>query len=199
MKLTCKCHASKQFTNIHNTKFLELMMDSSVSWENYTDELISKLNKACYEIRSVTPLMSPEVLRMIYFSYVHAIISHGMIFWRNSSHSKIIFKIQKRIIRVIMNSNSRNSCRDLFKKLNILLPQSQYLFSLLLFVIKNRDLFRSNAEPHSISTRYISCLHLPIANFTVFQKGAFFFLELEFVAIFHQLLKIFRFMSKSLN
>ena len=111
---------------------------------------------------------------MIYFSYVHTIISHGIIFWRNSSHSKIVFKIQKRIIRLIMNSSSRNSCCDLFKKLNILLPQSQYLFSFLLFVIKNRDLFRSNSEVYKISTRYISYLHLPIANLTVFKKGAFY-------------------------
>jgi len=180
--MTKNCHeidihmsyASKQITNVHNTKFLELMIDISLSCKNYSDELISKLNKACYAVRSVTALMSPEVLRMIYFSYVHTIISHGIIFWRNSSHSKIIFKIQKRIIRVIMNCSSRNSCHDLFKKLNIFLSQSQYLFSLLLFVIKNRDLFRSNSEVHNVSTRYISYLHLPIVNLTVFQKGAFY-------------------------
>jgi len=73
-----------------------------------------------------------------------------------------------------MNSSSRNACRCLFKKLNILPPQSQYLFSLLLFVIKTRDLFRSNSEVYNINTRYISYLHLPIANLTVFQKGAFY-------------------------
>jgi len=65
--------------------------------------------------------MSPEVLRTIYFSYVHCIISYGIIFWGNSSRNKIIFKIQTKIIRVIMNSSSRSSCCDLFKKLNILL------------------------------------------------------------------------------
>jgi len=79
MKLTCKYHANKQISSIHNTKFLELMIDNSLSWKNYIDELICKLNKACYAIRSVAPLMSPEVLRMIYFSYVHTIISHGII------------------------------------------------------------------------------------------------------------------------
>jgi len=162
MKLTCKYHANKQISSIHNTKFLELMIDNSLSWKNYIDELICKLNKACYAIRSVAPLMSPEVLRMIYFSYVHTIISHGIIWGGGDfSHSKIIFKIQKRIIRVIMNSSGRNYCRDLFKKLNILPPHSQYLFSLVLFVIKNRDLFRSNSEVYNISTRYISYLHMP--------------------------------------
>ena len=73
-----------------------------------------------------------------------------------------------------MNS-STNSCRDLFKKLNILPLQSQYIFSLLMFVVKNRDLLRSNSEAHNISTRYDSDLHLPIENLTIFQRGAYYF------------------------
>ena len=167
-------YASKQITNIHNIQFLELMIDNSLSWKNYIDELIPKLNKVCYAIRLVQLLMSPEVLRMIYFTCVHSIISHSVIFLGNSSHSKIIFKILKRIIGVIMNSSSRNSCHDLLKKLNILLPQSQYIFSLLILVIKNRDLLRSNSEVHNIRRRYNSDLHLPIANLTVLQKEAFY-------------------------
>jgi hypothetical protein len=39
-------------------------------------------------------------------------ISHGMIVWGMSAHSKIIFKMQKRIIRIIINSDNKESCRD---------------------------------------------------------------------------------------
>ena len=73
---------------------------------------------------------------MVYLSIVHSIISYSIIFWGVSTHSKIIFKIQKRIIRIIMNSGNKDSCQDLFKKLNILSLQSQYIFSLLMFVVK---------------------------------------------------------------
>jgi hypothetical protein len=74
---------------------------------------------------------------MVYFSTVHSIISYGIIFWGISSYSKIIFKIQKRIIRIITNSGNQDSCQDLFKKLNIISLQSQYIFSLLIFIVKN--------------------------------------------------------------
>jgi len=40
-----------------------------------------------------------------------------------------------------MNSDNKISCRDLFKKLYILPLQSQYIFSLLMFIVKNKDLF----------------------------------------------------------
>jgi len=100
--------------------------------------------------------MSQDTLRTIYFSYFHSILSYGIIFWGNSAYSCNIFKIQKRIIRIIMNARNRYSCRQLFKYLKILRLKSQYIFSLLLLVAKNRDLYKSNSEIHSINSRFSS-------------------------------------------
>jgi hypothetical protein len=63
--------------------------------------------------------MPQETLRMIYFAYVHSVMSYGIIFWGNQPHSERVFKIQKGVIRIITNSRTRDSCRDLFKKLEI--------------------------------------------------------------------------------
>jgi hypothetical protein len=54
-------------TPIHSTKFLGLTVDSSLSWKYHIEELKSKLNKACYAIKSFKPFMSLEVLKMTYF------------------------------------------------------------------------------------------------------------------------------------
>jgi hypothetical protein len=59
-------------------------------------------------------------------------------FWGNSPHSPVIFKMQKRVIRILMGSGYRESCRGLFKELKILMLTWQYIFSLLLFVVHNR-------------------------------------------------------------
>ena len=91
-------------------------------------------------------------MKMIYYSYVHSVISYGIIFWGNSHLSDSIFKIQKRIIRVITNSGRHDSCGDLYKKLQILPILSQYIFSLLVFVNKNRSSFISNSEIQDINT-----------------------------------------------
>ena len=61
--------------------------------------------------------MPLDVMKMIYYSYVHSVIPYGIIFWGNSHLSESIFKIQKRIIRVITNSGRRDSCRDIYKKI----------------------------------------------------------------------------------
>jgi len=54
----------------------------------------------------------------------------GIIFWRNSTHSSKIFKIQKKAVRIIMGRWRSESCRNLFKELKILPLKSQYILSL---------------------------------------------------------------------
>jgi hypothetical protein len=74
-----------------------------------------------------------------------------------------------------MNARNTDSCRQLFKKVKFLPLKSQYMFSLLLFVAKNRNLNDLNSETHNINTRFSSDLHTPTANLTTFQKGPFYF------------------------
>lgn len=62
-----------------------------------------------------------------------------------------LLDIQKDIIRNIKGYRSRVSCRDLFKNLKILLLQSQYLLSLLLFVINNENKFTLNSDVYNIN------------------------------------------------
>jgi len=63
-------------------------------------------------------------------------MSYDIIFWGNSSKNNSVLKIQKEQL-VTVNSSSRTSCRELFnKELQILTLRSQYIYSLLMFVIK---------------------------------------------------------------
>jgi len=102
--------SSTIITNVNSTKFLGLTIDSTLLWKEHTVDLTSKLNKACYAIRAIKPFMTLNVLRTVYFSYFHSIMSHGIIFWGNSHLSSNIFKIQKRIIRIITNKSKCDSC-----------------------------------------------------------------------------------------
>jgi hypothetical protein len=78
------------------------------------------------------------------------------------------------MIRIISNLGVRDSCHCAFKELGILPFYSQCLYSLLMFVAKNRDLFQANTNFHSVNTRYKNDLHLPSAHLKIFQKGVLF-------------------------
>ena len=120
MKLNYQGNYIKSSTN---TKFLSMIIDDSLSWKAHIDQIMSKLNTACFIIQTIQGMMSQETLRMVYyFAYVHSIMSYGIIYCEK------IFKIQKRVIRIITNSRAKDSCRELFKKLEILPLYSQYIF-----------------------------------------------------------------------
>ena len=104
-------------------------------------------------LHCIKPCLSISTLKIIYHSLFHSILSYGIMFWGNSSHSSVIFKMQKRVIRIIMGYVYRESCRALFKELKILTLSSQYIFSLLFFIVNNRDYFVSNSVYHNINTR----------------------------------------------
>ena len=112
------------------------------------------------------------VSRLFTRNNYYCIASYGIIFWVNSSNSKRIFTLQKRIIRIMVGAQPRTSCRRLFKKLEILTDPGQYIYSLTSFFIGNQENFQTNSSVHSINTRNKHHLHRPIANQSCFQKGA---------------------------
>ena len=92
-----------------NTKFFGLIIDDSLSWKAHIDQMMSKMNTACFIIKKIQAIMSPETLRMVYFAYVHSIMSYGIILGGNQPYSEKIFKIQKRVIRIITKLNNSSS------------------------------------------------------------------------------------------
>ena len=76
---------------------------------------------------------------MVYNVYFYSLMSYGLIFWGNSSYSTKIFLLQKKVMRIIAIIRNRVSCRDCLQKLKILPLQSQYVLSILMFVIQNTD------------------------------------------------------------
>jgi hypothetical protein len=131
--------------------FLGLTLDATLLWVGHINKTIPKLNLACFAIQTLKSFLSTEELRIIYFDYIHS-ITYGIVFWGNLPNSKSVFIAQKRIIRNIMNANPKASCRGLFRKLNMLPFYSQYILSLLLFVVKNIQLFTTNTEIYAINT-----------------------------------------------
>jgi hypothetical protein len=99
-------------------------------------------------------------------------MSYGYIFWGNSTDSKRVITIQKKIIRRMASVKRRVSYRELFKKLNILPLVSEFLLSLLSFIVENMEKFQTDI--YNINTRHTHDLHQPSANLTNYQKGVYY-------------------------
>lgn len=65
-------------------------------------------------------------------------------------------------------------CRVLFKKLNILPLDNEFILSLLSFAVDNMEEFQRNLDIHRTRTRHTHDLHGPSANLTIYQKRVYY-------------------------
>jgi hypothetical protein len=160
-------------TNASVIKFLGLTINDTLSWKQHIEQLLNKMCTTCYALRNINHIVPINTLRVIYFTHIHSIISYGIIFWGSFSYANKVFIFQKKIIRIITNTRPRDSCREVFKSMEIMTLYSQYIYSLVLYTINNKHLFDTNKEIHKYETRNNNNLHRPVANLSKFNKGAY--------------------------
>jgi hypothetical protein len=77
----------------------------------------------------------------------------------------------------------RSSCREGFKKLDILTVPCLYIYALMLFVVKNPNTYQTNSSVHGRNIRQQNKLHAPSVRFSSIQRDVFY----SSVKIFNQL------------
>jgi hypothetical protein len=104
------CHKDKYIEEAVHLKFLGIHIDNHLNRKNHIDKIVPKLSAACYMVRQMYYICNNDTLKTIYFAYFHSSASYGIILGGNSSNSKKIFSLQKRIIRIMMGAHPRTSC-----------------------------------------------------------------------------------------
>jgi hypothetical protein len=75
--------------------------------------------------------------------------------------AKKYFTSKRKIITTMAGTIKRALYREFFKKFNILPLASEFLLSLLSFVVDHIEKFQTSSDIHNISTRYRYNLHGP--------------------------------------
>jgi hypothetical protein len=94
-------------------------------------------------------------------------MKYGIIFQFHSANRKMIFTLQKKTVRIITGVKSRNSCRNLFIRLEIVPLPCAYIFT---FFVNNQGYFHTNSAIHIINTRSRKHLYRPSVILSKFVK-----------------------------
>jgi hypothetical protein len=94
-----------------NKKFLYLPIDNHINWKNHFEQMIPKLNAACYAFRSTVHISNSNTVKSIYCSYFCTVIYCGIIVGGNCSNSGMIFTLQQTIFRIMVCAQHRISCK----------------------------------------------------------------------------------------
>jgi len=116
-------------------------------------------------------MLPHKTLVMVHYAYFNWIMNYGIFGGGNSPYSINIFWLQKKkVVWIITGSKNKGSCHNLFRGLNILTVQSQYVY---FFIIMNRDQYTLNSDIQGINMRQSSNFHQAISDLTLYQKGTY--------------------------
>ena len=122
-----------------------------------------------YMISSLKNVMSPYVLRTIYFACFHVHLIYGLTLWGGDPEIIRIFWLQKYVIRIIGKVGRHASCRNLFRDLNILPLPCLYISKVMCCAKSNMEKMKYNEEVHDHCTHQKSHLHIQFCS-TLFKN-----------------------------
>jgi hypothetical protein len=123
---------------VRNTKFLGIILDDQLNWKLHIAYLAQKLSKSVGILSRARQLLSSNILKQLYYSFLYPYITYCNIIWGQAPSSTLwpLFKTQKRAIRIICNIRQRDSTSIASKKLRILRLPDIHTFSILNFMYK---------------------------------------------------------------
>ncbi len=94
-------------------------MDRKLKWKRHINHVKSKIDKSIAILYKVKNLLNQNALYVLYYLLVVPYITYCLEIWGNAypTHTKPIFILQKRAVRIITKSNYREPSNGLFIKL----------------------------------------------------------------------------------
>jgi hypothetical protein len=80
----------------------------------------------------------------------------------------------KRAIRVMSRLSPRSSCKEGFKRLGILTVPCLYIYSMMMFVVRNINIYQSNNAIHHIHTRHFGKFLASVERLSSIQRSVLY-------------------------
>lgn len=167
------CTCENVIENTTNIKYLGLIINETMRWNDHTEYLNTRLRKLVhvfYKLRNILPL---KILKMTYKSLVESILTYGIIIWGGtySSQLKNIKITQKWILKVMLWKNRRYSTEQLFLDSNVFNVNGLYILNIAKFVYRNRELRIPTNHIHNTRQNERNALFTPRPNFNLYKKS----------------------------
>jgi len=122
--------------------------DDTLTCDNHIDQIISRLNCACFALTALKAMLLRKAFRMLYFTFVHSVVSCSIIF---GATPLILWKYSE-------------------WKFYFSIVSINYLFYCMWWTT-NINL-EKNLEVHNKNISCANNFHLPFTNWTKYQTGA---------------------------
>ena len=166
---------------VDNTKFIGVILDPTITWGPHIKSIRSKVARGLGIIIKAKKVFSIRTLITLYNSFIYPHFIYCIEVWGNAAntHRMSLFKLQKKVIRIIKSAPFLANTEPLFKELKLLPLHNIYKHRLNIFMFKfmrnmlpdiMNELFSKNNELDRRSTRQNYKLRIPLCKTTLFQN-----------------------------
>ena len=113
---------SRTINQVNYVKYLGVLVDSSLTWKPHIIELSKKLARTVGIFFKIRHYVTPETLKLLYYSLFFSFISYGTSVWGITHPSTLdpLYKLQKKVVRAITLSDRDTHSAPLFHHLQLL-------------------------------------------------------------------------------
>ena len=157
-------------------KILGVYLDDNLSFRIHINELCQKLSRSIALVNQVKNYMPLYVLKCLYHSQFMPHLLYCLPVWGSTYPSLLqpLFILQKKIIRIITNSNYDAHTNPLFTSLRLLKFFDLVKLDIGCYMFKNKNNNSFNRLLHTYNTRNRNNLLTPIHELSLFQNSLAF-------------------------
>ena len=162
-----------KLSRVTEAKFLGITIDENLTWKKHVDNVSKVCSRNIGVLSKVKSFLPANTMYTLYCSLVLPYFNYGLLLWGNSSKQNVnkVFKIQKRAIRVITNSDYLSSTKPLFNRLKTLNVFDMYTREVATFMFKYKNdmlplsfnhFFTIHRDNHDYNTRNRDDFKFPV-------------------------------------
>ena len=155
---------------VEESKFLGIIIDQHLTWKNHIEYVVKKIIRTTGLLCRIRFYIDQSLLIMLYNSLIYPYLHYGNIVWANNYPTRLdrLFKLQKKILRIITFSSYSAPSFSLFTRLGLLniFQINDFLIGSFSFSLNNKvlpiyfdDFCIENARVHEHNTRESKHLH----------------------------------------
>ena len=126
----------KIIQNVECCKYLGIFIDSNLKWQEHIDYVYNKLIKFVSIFYKLRTKLSQEVLRMIYFAFVHTHLLYGIEVYANTNtnHLSKLIKLNNKLLRILQYKSLKTHTVELYHTYFTLPVQLLHNYQILIFM-----------------------------------------------------------------
>ena len=136
----------QQINRTQHIKFLGIILDENLTWNNHINEICSKLKRLFHIFYNIRDLLSKDNIKTIYYALIYSRIKYGISVYGQACNTKlkIIQKNQNQLLKVLSGKKFRFPTDELHDEFELLTVKDICEQEILTFV---HNFFTDNLPP----------------------------------------------------